>query len=70
MFSVVVVEMLYRLQWYVGGATVGAYVGIVYSENSYEGDVCLIMKCVHMHMNTFECSFVVHHQLQSQYRSV
>ena len=35
--------MLYRLQWYVGGATGGAYVGIVYSENSYVGDVCLII---------------------------
>ena len=45
------------------GATGGAYVAIVYSENSCKGDVCLIMK---LHMNTLECSFVVHHQLQSQ----
>ena len=41
-----------------GGATGGAYVVIVYSENE-EG-------CVIMHMNTLECSVVVHHQLQSQ----
>ena len=47
--------------------TGGAYVAIVYSENSCKGDVCV---CDHeMHMNTLECSFVVHHQLQSQNRS-
>ena len=45
----------------VDGATGGAYVAIVYSEKSCKGDVF----DHEMHMNTLECSFVVHRQLQS-----
>ena len=47
------------------GTTGVAYVVIVYSENSCEGDAnsCKLV-CVfnhEMHINTLECSFVVHH---------
>ena len=47
------------------GATRGAYVAIVYSENSHKR-VCVFDH--EMHMNTLESSFLVHHYLQSQCR--